>query len=63
MGGQVCVGPRPFLYRGRAARVRGAQPPPGGFWGNSLGLCSCSTSWAANARPYSLGVRCMRKAG
>ena len=63
MEGQVRVGPRPFLCRGRVAGVRGARSPPWGCGGNSFGLCSCSTAWAAKASPYSLAVRCMRRAG
>ena len=49
MEGQVCVGPRPLLCRGRVAGVRGAWPPPGRCGRNSLGHYSCSTSWAAKA--------------
>ena len=60
---QVRVEPVPFSVVLWAVGVRGAWPPPGGCGRNSLGLCSCSTSWSAKASPYSLGVRCMRRAG
>ena len=60
MEGQVRVGPR--LCRGRVPGPQGAWPPPGGCWRNLSGLCSCSTSWAPKASPYSFGVRCMRQA-
>ena len=63
MGGRVCVGPRPLLCRGRIVGVRGDLPPPRGGGRNSLGHCSCSTSWAAQASPYPLGVCCACRAG
>ena len=61
--GRVRVWRRLFLCCRRVAGVREAWPPPRGCRRKSLVFCSCSTPLAAKASLYSLGVRCMCRAG